>query len=104
MHLLEPPLLDGVSSLLGEAEAVPIDSLLLGEEAVSASMIGGGFALANFFEVEEPKEAGVEEGVPDIYRDSPLRYLGYANECGEAFRPLVATAAARPARRGALGR
>ena len=21
----------------------------------------------------------------DIYRDSPLRYLGYANECGEAF-------------------
>jgi fission process protein 1 len=21
----------------------------------------------------------------DIYRDSPLRYMGYANECGEAF-------------------
>ena len=29
------------------------------------------------------------EGEVDIYRDSPLRYLGYANECGEAFRPLV---------------
>ena len=31
-----------------------------------------------------------EDGVPlakefDIYRDSPLRYMGYANECGEAF-------------------
>lgn len=24
----------------------------------------------------------------DIWRDSPLRYLGYANEVGEAFRPL----------------
>ena len=34
-------------------------------------------------------QVGVEEGVPDIYRDSLLRYLGYANEVGEAFRPLV---------------
>lgn len=25
----------------------------------------------------------------DIYRDSPLRYLGYANELGESFRPLL---------------
>jgi mitochondrial fission process protein 1 len=24
----------------------------------------------------------------DIWRDSPLRYSGYANEVGEAFRPL----------------
>lgn len=24
----------------------------------------------------------------DIFRDSPLRYLGYANELGEAFRPI----------------
>lgn len=24
----------------------------------------------------------------DIWRDTPLRYLGYANECGEAFGPL----------------
>ena len=32
---------------------------------------------------------GVVEGEVDIYRDSPLRYMGYANECGEAFRPLV---------------
>ena len=25
----------------------------------------------------------------DIWRDSPLRYVGYANEAGEAFRPLL---------------
>ena len=25
----------------------------------------------------------------DIYRDTPLRLLGYANEVGEAFRALV---------------
>ena len=25
----------------------------------------------------------------DIYRDTPVRYLGYANEVGEAFRALV---------------
>lgn len=25
----------------------------------------------------------------DIYRDTPLRYAGYLNEVGEAFRPLV---------------
>ena len=25
----------------------------------------------------------------DIYRDTPVRYLGYANEVGEAFRNLV---------------
>lgn len=24
----------------------------------------------------------------DIWRDSPLRYLGYANEVGESFRPV----------------
>lgn len=25
----------------------------------------------------------------DIYRDSKLRYCGYANEIGESFRPLI---------------
>jgi fission process protein 1 len=27
----------------------------------------------------------------DIYRDTPLRYAGYLNEIGEAFRPVVAS-------------
>ncbi|KAM9281364.1 mitochondrial fission process protein 1 [Morus bassanus] len=26
---------------------------------------------------------------PDVYRDTWVRYLGYANEVGESFRPLV---------------
>ncbi|XP_058825828.1 mitochondrial fission process protein 1 [Topomyia yanbarensis] len=25
----------------------------------------------------------------DLYRDTPVRYLGYANEVGEAFRPIT---------------
>ncbi|KAK4878291.1 hypothetical protein RN001_010797 [Aquatica leii] len=25
----------------------------------------------------------------DLYRDTPLRYLGYANELGEAFRTII---------------
>ena len=34
-------------------------------------------------EADEPKEV-------DFYRDTPLRYAGYLNEIGEAFRPVVA--------------
>lgn len=30
-----------------------------------------------------------EDGEVDLYRDTLLRYAGYANEVGEAFRPLV---------------
>nr|XP_034196466.1 mitochondrial fission process protein 1 [Osmia lignaria]XP_034196467.1 mitochondrial fission process protein 1 [Osmia lignaria] len=29
------------------------------------------------------------QGKVDIYRDTPVRYLGYANEVGEAFRSLI---------------
>ena len=25
----------------------------------------------------------------DLFRDTPVRFLGYANEVGEAFRPLI---------------
>ncbi|XP_066257684.1 mitochondrial fission process protein 1 [Euwallacea similis] len=27
----------------------------------------------------------------DLYRDTPVRYLGYANEVGEAFRSIIGT-------------
>ncbi|XP_076256704.1 mitochondrial fission process protein 1, partial [Rhynchophorus ferrugineus] len=27
----------------------------------------------------------------DLYRDTPVRYLGYANEIGEAFRSIIGT-------------
>jgi hypothetical protein len=30
-----------------------------------------------------------EKGSVDIWRDTPIRYLGYANEVGESFRPLM---------------
>lgn len=26
---------------------------------------------------------------PDIWRDTPIRFLGYANELGESFRPIL---------------
>ena len=32
---------------------------------------------------------GAEDRKPaDVFRDTPLRYFGYANEVGEAFRPI----------------
>ena len=36
---------------------------------------------------EEPTATPAAE--VDIYRDTPVRLLGYANEVGEAFRALV---------------
>ena len=36
------------------------------------------------------KDAGAgAASAPDVFRDSPLRYAGYSNEVGEAFRPLI---------------
>eukprot|EP00658_Telonema_sp_P-2_P035730 TRINITY_DN25943_c0_g1_i1.p1 TRINITY_DN25943_c0_g1~~TRINITY_DN25943_c0_g1_i1.p1 ORF type:complete len:221 (+),score=44.57 TRINITY_DN25943_c0_g1_i1:136-798(+) len=32
----------------------------------------------------DPKDTSL-----DVYRDTPVRYMGYCNEVGEAFRPLV---------------
>lgn len=36
-----------------------------------------------------PVIALVEDNEPDIFKDSPLRFLGYTNELGESFRPLI---------------
>ncbi|GBG29966.1 Mitochondrial fission process protein 1 [Hondaea fermentalgiana] len=33
-------------------------------------------------------EAATEELAKDVFRDTPLRLAGYANEVGEAFRPI----------------
>jgi len=38
---------------------------------------------------EDGKSETAEANAVDIYRDTPVRYLGYANEVGEAFRALV---------------
>jgi len=37
---------------------------------------------------DHEKKAGDGQEV-DIYRDTPVRLLGYANEVGEAFRALI---------------
>ena len=89
--LLLPEVAQTASALLIANESPPaeIGPLLLAQMGVVAGLIGGGFVLDAFFEVEIPKEEGAKEGEIDIFRDSPLRYCGYANECGEAFRPLV---------------
>lgn len=34
------------------------------------------------------RSSGEPESHVDVFRDTPLRYLGYANELGEAFRPI----------------
>jgi len=34
---------------------------------------------------EPPLKADLEPPAKDLWRDTPLRYLGYTNECGEAF-------------------
>ncbi|XP_017800727.1 mitochondrial fission process protein 1 isoform X2 [Papio anubis] len=39
--------------------------------------------------MSEPQPRGAER---DLYRDTWVRYLGYANEVGEAFRSLVPAA------------
>jgi len=75
--------------LANEATAQEIDATLIAQLAVIGAMLAAGFALDTWGEVYEPEEPGAEPGSIDIYRDSPLRYMGYANECGEAFRPLI---------------
>ena len=61
--------------------------------ALPAAFVGTGtFLLGNEGEEggeEESVAAENEDGEVDIYRDTALRYAGYANEVGEAFAPLV---------------
>ncbi|CAN7986681.1 unnamed protein product [Ixodes pacificus] len=38
---------------------------------------------------QEPSVQADQQKEVDIYRDTPVRLLGYANELGEAFRSLV---------------
>jgi len=81
---------ESVTSLIAET-LEPLDATLFAQIGVSAGMcvVGNLLHAGTWGEVEEPQEVGVDPNVVDIYRDSPLRYMGYANECGEAFRPLV---------------
>ena len=96
--------LNFVGTLLAEeAESEEITPLLIAQMGVIVAMIGGGTALEIWGDVEEPEEEGAEDGAVDIYRDTALRYMGYANEVGEAFRPLVPVAVVYATYVGAIG-
>ena len=84
-------LTDTTTLLASEAGPEELGPVLYAQLSAVVGLLGVGFALDAGVagEVDEPKEPGAVEGEIDIYRDSPLRFLGYANEVGEAFRPLV---------------
>jgi len=64
------------------ASAAAIPSILVGT---------GSYLLSSNKEEQEEKSenSSGKDGEVDIYRDTLLRYAGYANEVGEAFAPLV---------------
>ena len=61
--------------------------------ALPAVFVGTGSYLLTAEDEEKEEETasmgGGEDKEVDIYRDTLLRYAGYANEVGEAFAPLV---------------
>jgi len=63
--------------------------LLISQVMGIGSVVTSGYVMsANEAEVECVVDTDASQEV-DIYRDTPLRYMGYANELGEAFRPLI---------------
>uniref|UniRef100_A0A0G4FUR6 Mitochondrial fission process protein 1 n=1 Tax=Chromera velia CCMP2878 TaxID=1169474 RepID=A0A0G4FUR6_9ALVE len=87
--------LEALNSLLvAHGELEPFSAQLVGQVLAGGSLIAAGKALElGVFKSggadPEVLEEEVEEETADIFRDTPVRYLGYANEVGEAFRPLV---------------
>ena len=71
--------------LVASAGLIGVGSYLDGQDLVPPSTVA--------MEVFEDDSGVREEELPDkkvdIYRDTVLRYAGYLNEVGEAFRPLV---------------
>lgn len=61
--------------------------------AIPSAFVGTGAFLLNGKDEEEEESTSVgssdEDKEVDIYRDTLLRYAGYANEVGEAFAPIV---------------
>jgi len=70
---------------------VAIAETVASAAAVPSILVGtGSYLLSSSKEEEEKSEnSSGEDGEVDIYRDTLLRYAGYANEVGEAFAPLV---------------
>lgn len=80
------------ASVADITNAPEITATLLAQVAAAGGLIGSGNWLDKSGVVKEEMEAmeneGSDDGEVDIYRDTPLRYLGYSNEVGEAFRPI----------------
>jgi len=66
-----------------------IDATLAGQLFGCGSVVGAGFVQAAVEPEKSEMTGSPVEKKYDIYRDSILRYAGYLNEIGEAFRPLV---------------
>ena len=71
--------------------ALPALQLSVPQGAACVAALGAG-ALA-WLQQPTPPPAVAEPSDPDRLRTGLVRYLGYANEVGEAFRPLVPRAA-----------
>ncbi|CAM9825517.1 unnamed protein product [Ectocarpus fasciculatus] len=80
----------GVNMIVGaEAQVAETTNLLFAQMAGCTGLISAGYKITwDKGEEAEEGEDGEEKEV-DIFRDTALRYMGYANEVGEAFRPLI---------------
>ena len=68
---------ESMGDLMANAGAIQeLGPTLYAQLGVSGAMIAGGFGLNAFADVPEPEEFETPEGEIDIYRDSPLRFLG----------------------------
>ncbi|KAK3239790.1 hypothetical protein CYMTET_50309 [Cymbomonas tetramitiformis] len=89
-----------IKSELSALQDVPVS--LYGQLVGVGGMVALGYGLA--WKEESEKEESRSEQVKvevsdedvevDIFRDTLLRYVGYSNELGEAFRPIVGASAA----------
>lgn len=80
----------GSNSQLSMAFDAGLAQSVVSAVALPAAFVGTGtFLLTNESEEDEYAESKEDDGEVDIYRDTLLRYAGYANEVGEAFAPLV---------------
>jgi len=89
--LHKPQLTSPSSSSLSVIDAA-IAETVASAAAIPSIFVGTGAFLMNSNKEEkedESESSSGEDGEVDIYRDTLLRYAGYANEVGEAFAPLV---------------
>ncbi|CAM9585453.1 unnamed protein product [Pylaiella littoralis] len=80
----------GMSMIAGaEAQVADTANLLFAQMAGCTGLISAGYKITWDKGAEGEEEEGAEQREVDIFRDTALRYMGYANEVGEAFRPLI---------------